>query len=303
MGPRHQRPGGAADRGRRGPVRRAHPVLTKDARWLARAPHPASGFIVAGAVWVRKTTPTHITAKAAAATARTPTPGLNRSSNSHTLRAILTIGSTITRNGWETRSGPTCSATCCRIVPAAPPTARAYTGQRVNIPATPNWVRVSVVALMIVASSAQMVADAAAYRAARRPGDPQRAATARTAAPAPQVTAATTQCWLVGVGWPPSGSPATMNTARPRQVRAAASQVIPRMDWWIQNRRSARANTSSVTRSGCTTETRPSCRASAWNRNAPARATQPKSHSGLWNRYRTTRQPDDRRGPAVLAMC
>ena len=34
-----------------------------------------------------------------------------------------------------------------------------------------------------------------------------------------------------GVGWPPSGSPATMNTARPRQVRAAATQVIGRMDW------------------------------------------------------------------------
>ena len=29
MGPRHQRPGGAADGGRRGPMRRAHPVLTK----------------------------------------------------------------------------------------------------------------------------------------------------------------------------------------------------------------------------------------------------------------------------------
>ena len=166
-----------------------------DLRWLSRAPHsPASGFIVAGAVWVSKTTPTHITAKAIAATASTPASGLKRSSNSHTLRAMLTIGSTITKNGWETRSGPTCSATCCRMVPAAPPTARAYTGQRVNIPATPNWVRVSVVALMIVASSAQMVADAAAYRAARRPGDPQCAAAARTAAPAPHATAATIQC-------------------------------------------------------------------------------------------------------------
>jgi hypothetical protein len=52
----------------------------------------------------------------------------------------------------------------------------------VNIPATPNWVRVSVVALMIVASRAQMVADAAAYRAARLPGDPQSAATASAGA-------------------------------------------------------------------------------------------------------------------------
>ena len=29
------------------------------------------------------------------------------SANNHTLRAMLTIGSTITRNGWETFSGPT----------------------------------------------------------------------------------------------------------------------------------------------------------------------------------------------------
>ena len=39
MGPRHQRPGGVADRGGRGPMRRAHPVLTKE----AGRPGPHSG--------------------------------------------------------------------------------------------------------------------------------------------------------------------------------------------------------------------------------------------------------------------
>ena len=35
---------------------------------------------------------------------------MKRSPNSHTLRATLTIGSMITKKGWETHSGPTCSA-------------------------------------------------------------------------------------------------------------------------------------------------------------------------------------------------
>ncbi len=61
--------------------------------------------------------------------------------------------------------------------------------------------------------------------------------------------------------------------------------------------------TSSVASSGCTTEIRPLCKASAWNTNAPARATPPNSHNGLRNKYSTSRQPEDRRGAAVLAMC
>ena len=89
---------------------------------------------------------------------------------------------------------------------------------------------------------------------------------------------------LVGVGWPPRGSPATMNTARPRQVNAAPPQVTAAMDWRSQTWRSTSAKTSSVARSGCTIETSPSCRASAWNTNAAARATQPSSHSGLRNK-------------------
>src|ERR1700745_625198 len=61
--------------------------------------------------------------------------------------------------------------------------------------------------------------------------------------------------------------------------------------------------TSSTARTGCTIDSRPSCRARAWNTNAAARAAQPKSQSGLRNRYTTSRQPEDRRGAAVLAMC
>jgi hypothetical protein len=43
----------------------------------------------------------------------------------HTARVMLTIGSTITRKGWEARSGPTCSDACCRNKAATLPTTRA----------------------------------------------------------------------------------------------------------------------------------------------------------------------------------
>jgi len=63
--------------------------------------------MVAGAVWVRMTTPAHITAKATAAMASTAASDTKDSANNHTLRAMLTIGSMITRKGWETFNGPT----------------------------------------------------------------------------------------------------------------------------------------------------------------------------------------------------
>ena len=47
-------------------------------------------------------------------------------------------------------------------------------------------------------------------------------------------------------------------------------QAAGRIVWWIQTRRSTRVMTSSVTSSGCTTETSPLCRARAWNTNAAA---------------------------------
>ena len=60
--------------------------------------------------YTRLNTAAHITAKPIAARASTAPSLVKRSPNSHTLRTMLTIGSTITRNGWEARSGPTCSA-------------------------------------------------------------------------------------------------------------------------------------------------------------------------------------------------
>jgi len=80
------------------------------------------------------------------------------------------------------------------------PAARAYTGQWANIPATPNWASVSVVALMNVATRAHMTAAAEAYSAARKPGDPQCAKTAKTAAPAQHASPAASQCWPTGLG-------------------------------------------------------------------------------------------------------
>jgi len=53
------------------------------------------------------TTPAHITAKATAAMASTAASDTKDSANNHTLRAMLTIGSMITRKGWETFNGPT----------------------------------------------------------------------------------------------------------------------------------------------------------------------------------------------------
>src|SRR6185312_13829097 len=97
--------------------------------------------------------------------------------------------------------------------------------------------------------------------------------------------------------------PATMNTASPAQVSTAPPQVIGCTDWWIQNWRSSSANTISEISRGYTTDTSPSCSASAWNTNAAPSAIQPNSHSGLWNRYLTSRQPEECRGSAVLAMC
>jgi hypothetical protein len=55
--------------------------------------------MVAGAVWVSRTTPVHITAKAAAAMASTAALDVKFSANNHTLRAMLTTGSMMTRKG------------------------------------------------------------------------------------------------------------------------------------------------------------------------------------------------------------
>ena len=92
---------------------------------------------------------------------------------------------------------------------------------------------------------------------------------------------AATQAELVGTASPPVGSDRATKSASDPQVRAAAHQVIPRISWWIHSRRNTSPKTSSVTRSGCTTDIWPLCRARAWKTKAPARAIQPSSQSGL----------------------
>ena len=63
------------------------------------------------------TTPTAITAKATTAMAILAGLSVKRSPNSQTLRMMLANGSTMTRIGWDTLSGPTCSAACWSSAP------------------------------------------------------------------------------------------------------------------------------------------------------------------------------------------
>src|SRR5450631_4163360 len=99
-------------------------------------------------------------------------------------------------------SGPTCRAAWTSTIPAMPPAISAYTGHSPSIAETPDSVRVSVEALMNVATSAHTTAAADAYRAALRRGDPQRAASAIAAAPPPNTTSTPAQAWVLGVGVP-----------------------------------------------------------------------------------------------------
>ena len=80
------------------------------------------------------------------------------------------------------------------------------------------------------------------------------------------------------------GSDTATNSANDPHVTAAAHQVTSRICWRIHSRRRTRAKTSSVTRSGCTTDICPLCRARAWKMNDPASATQPNSHNGFETR-------------------
>ena len=92
---------------------------------------------------------------------------------------------------------------------------------------------------------------------------------------------APTQAELVGCACPPVGSATATKIASEAQVTAAAHQVRFLICWRIQSRRNTRAKTSSVTRSGWTTDICPLCSARAWKMKDPARATQPNSHSGF----------------------
>src|SRR5580658_3938277 len=134
---------------------------------------------------------------------------------------------------------------------------------------------------MNVATSAQSMEADAPSDAARLAGEPRRPKTARRAARPATVAVADTQARLVGRAWPPLGSAMARKSASEMQVRAAAHQVMERILWCSHSQRSTSAKTSSVTRSGCTTDVAPLCKAMAWNTNAPASATHPKSHNGL----------------------
>ncbi len=122
---------------------------------------------------------------------------------------------------------------------------------------------VSVVALMKVASRAQVIPAAPANRAARRLGEPRRPASASAAATTTMTATAVIQWWLAGTGWPPCGSPAIRNTARPAQVSRAPFHAPSTICWRSQTRRSTSTMMSSVTSSGWTTETSPLCKARA----------------------------------------
>ena len=222
-----------------------------------------------------------MTTKANDPMASGPTSGVNDSPKIQTLSAMLTMGSTMTMNGWDMLSGPTWNAACIRNSADRAVTASAYSGQWVNMPGRPNWVSVSVVALINVATSAQRTEAEAPRRAARLAGEPPRARRASSPAVAAVAELADTQAPLVGRALPPLGSAIARKTVSEIQVMPAAHQVTLRMDWWNQSHRRTRTKTSSVTRSGWTTDIGPLCRAMAWKMNAPASAAHPSSHNGL----------------------
>ena len=239
--------------------------------------------MVAGAVWVTRTTPTHITAKAVAMSAKTTAFGMKCSLNSHTLRAMLTSGSMMTRNGWELRSGPACSAALLQH-----DAGRAADREGVDRPVQEHSAHPE------LGERDRHGLDEHRYErphdgggrsvqgGARAGGSPLRQD--RQDGSGGAVGRGGCDPVLTGGCRPPRGSPATRNTARPAQVRAAPHQAARRIDWSIQNLRSTSPKMSSVTKSGCTTEIWPLCRARAWKMNAPASATHPKSHRGLRNK-------------------
>ena len=89
--------------------------------------------------------------------------------------------------------------------------------------------RVSVIALMNVATSAHRIAVAAPSAAARRTGEPLRPTRARMAAAPPAAMVAPIQAELVGAAFPPVGSDTATKSARDPHVMAAAHQVTVRI--------------------------------------------------------------------------
>ena len=80
-----------------------------------------------GAVRASLMTPAAITANATTAMASFTALSVKRSPNSQTLKMMLANGSTMTSSGWDTLSGPTCSAPCCSSAPVIVAAMNAYT--------------------------------------------------------------------------------------------------------------------------------------------------------------------------------
>ena len=89
---------------------------------------------------------------------------------------------------------------------------------------------------------------------------------------------------VAGTGLPPLGSAAMRNTASATHTTVTAPHAARATSWWIHTRRSTRTKTSSVTRTGWTTDIGPLCSAMAWNTYEPTEATPPSSHSGCRTR-------------------
>ncbi len=237
-----------------------------------------------GAVRVSTMTPAASTAKASTATAIFAGLSVKRSPNSQTLKMILANGSVMTSSGWDTLSGPTCRAACCSTVPVTVAAMNAYTGQLVSMPPIPDEARVSVVVLRNVASRAQVSAAAVARTPARRTGGPRVPSIASTATAPPNTSPADSHSAALGAGWPPAGSAAARNTARATVTVSTAAQAARATCWRIHTRRSTMTKTSSVTRTGWTTDIGPLCRAMAWKAYEPTAAAPPSSHSGCRTR-------------------
>ena len=217
-----------------------------------------------------------------ATTAITVSTGLpvKRSPNSQTLSTMAASGSTMASSGWDTLSGPTCSAACCSTVPTAVAAANAYTGQLVSIATGPDTVSVSVAVFRNTASMAQVIAAAAASTAARRTGGPCKPSSARPAMIPPNTTPAVSHCAACGAGWPPVGSAAARNTASAPATVSTEAQAAGRTCWWIHTRRSTITKISSVISSGWTTDSGPLFSAPACRMYEPTPAAAPSSHIG-----------------------
>ena len=225
------------------------------------------------------------------------------SPNSQTLKMMLANGSVMTSSGWDTASGPTCSAPCCSRAPVMVAAMNAYTGQSVSMAPMPETDSVWVAVFKNDASRAAVSPVAAASAAARRAGAPRRPSKVSTAMAPPNTSPADSHCFPAGKGWPPVGSPTARNTARLTHTTVTDAQAARATSWRIHTRRSTSTKTSSVTSSGWTTDIGPLCRASAWNTNEPTAAATPSSHSGCRGRYSASRQPFTRFGAPMLALC